>query len=154
MIDRNAVYSRLHKAVFEISELMLAADKNDRWRQGIPARPGYDTDCILTNALEDIDALLALHTALTARLAALEFDALVAAEGPTTEARNGGWVSVEEGLPEDRDELYLIWAASDAIHRIAFPPRKSQTAVTWWDDPTHGFCPVSHWQPLPDPPKP
>ena len=87
-----------------------------------------------------INTLLALHTALTARVAALEFDALVATDGPTTEARNGGWISVKEGLPS-RGEIVEYRGQGEFHDFVSGPAVIARSEAT-------------HWRPLPDAPRP
>lgn len=57
------------------------------------------------------------------------------------------WVSVEERLPEQRG-AYLVATEDDDVYDAEFVPSVKQ----WWIDDDLRLD-VTHWQPLPDPPK-
>lgn len=64
------------------------------------------------------------------------------------------WISVEDELPPSCDEVFIwprpefndmeIYTASYYIHSNCFEV---------WDGCDHTPVPVTHWMPLPDPPK-
>ena len=57
------------------------------------------------------------------------------------------WVSVEERLPEQRD-AYLVATEDGDVYDAEFIPSVKQ----WWIDDDLRLD-VTHWQPLPEPPK-
>ena len=66
------------------------------------------------------------------------------------------WISVEERLPEDAGLLergyarYLVWEKAYNNHVIGFWYGKD---LGWETQIAEDYSEVTHWQPLPDPPK-
>jgi len=62
---RAAAMEQINRALEEVSE--IARDPRRRFRMSIPARPDYDSDILITQALVEARALLALPVAETQR---------------------------------------------------------------------------------------
>jgi len=60
------------------------------------------------------------------------------------------WVSVEDGLPDDYQDVLINTAYSKQA--VAY---RMQDSATWLDSmrPNQTYGSVTHWQPLPAPPK-
>lgn len=67
-----------------------------------------------------------------------------------------GWVSVEDGLPEDGEDVLCISKSincpvlanynNSAFEVKKYPCPSDRVLIAYWED-------VTHWQPLPNPPK-
>ena len=57
---------------------------------------------------------------------------------------SGGWISVEERLP-DEEGLYLTWDKAPS-YGISWFDMRSLSKYTWQHE-------ITHWMPLPEPPK-
>lgn len=73
-------------------------------------------------------------------------------EGWQAKAAQSEWISVEDKLPELNKEVLVVWSDSE----IGFASRiKSECKEErWnWDIATLFDGKITHWQPLPEPPK-
>jgi hypothetical protein len=63
---------------------------------------------------------------------------------------NMEWISVKDRLPDDRSEMYLVWYTKTNSWEFAFIEHDGE-----WDLPDQGWggANVTHWMPLPEPPK-
>lgn len=61
--------------------------------------------------------------------------------------RDDGWINVEDRLPTKKDQYYLCFYAKECMIEKAF-----WSGLNWYHD-THTLKKVTHWQPLPEPPK-
>ncbi len=84
------------------------------------------------------------------------------------DALRGQWRSVEDELPEESHEVYdtgvslslakeflVLVEYNEGIfdHFVAFRKKfRGDSEWTWWDCESIGF--VTHWMPIPEPPKP
>ena len=71
-------------------------------------------------------------------------------------AKKDGWISVDTALPDDCDE-YAVWMLDTITQQEYFTtshlnPAKTGFYVDYIDDDTPREQ-VTHWQPLPEPPK-
>lgn len=58
------------------------------------------------------------------------------------------WISVDDRLPEDGDEI-LMW--SEVFHGVVLGDRSDGE---WWNESDIiTTAKITHWQPLPEPPK-
>lgn len=74
---------------------------------------------------------------------------------PTIEAEPvNGWISVEDRLPDDK-ERYLICTENERIYIAYYQPigDKFSDYEPFWQGSSCRFTSVTHWQPLPKPPK-
>ena len=68
-----------------------------------------------------------------------------------------GWTRVEDGLPEDGEQVYARFAVSKVYEERGFKarpfPDMRTVAITW--PPAFKIAFVTHWQPqqYPDPPE-
>lgn len=70
----------------------------------------------------------------------------------------GEWISVEERLPEPRTEehnlsLAVLVAKSNSDILIGVLHRKGDGRIQWVDCDNYIIGGVTHWMPLPEPPK-
>ncbi len=68
---------------------------------------------------------------------------------------NDGWISVEERLPEPtgmQREFYLVALSNGVVKELAFEFNHYENMLfdVGWHNTAY---PVTHWQPLPQPPK-
>ena len=65
-------------------------------------------------------------------------------------AEQGGWISVEDRLPETEGYVIVAWA-NGYVDLSRFTRDKYSHGGSWH----HDFIPddITHWQPLPQPPK-
>ena len=61
------------------------------------------------------------------------------------------WISVEDRLPE-KQGYYLVYTEEDGVFSAEYNPKRERCP---WTDESEGYCdfPVTHWMPLPEPPK-
>ena len=74
----------------------------------------------------------------------------------TPSVKAEGWVSVEDGLPEDGEDVLCISKSincpvlsnynNSAFEVKKYPCPSDRVLIAYWED-------VTHWQPLPNPPK-
>ena len=62
--------------------------------------------------------------------------------------QKSGWISVEDRLPE-KEGVYLVHTTYNIIETEVFYISKHDDISYWWD--LDGM--VTHWMPLPEPPK-
>lgn len=62
------------------------------------------------------------------------------------EVSNGGWISVKDRLPDPNNFVLTI-------DKLGFFYMDSVNKNGKWDEQDGGFNPVTHWMPLPEPPK-
>lgn len=60
----------------------------------------------------------------------------------------GGWISVKDSLPENKGD-YLIYNTDGTVWPYWYDPFTSQ----WFDSLGYRTESVTHWMPLPEPPK-
>ena len=60
------------------------------------------------------------------------------------------WISTKDELPENH-KLIMFWSSNDCMVRIGALYAKSGKFIA--DGDKYYGCDVSHWQPLPEPPK-
>lgn len=61
-----------------------------------------------------------------------------------------GWISAKDKLPEYNKVVIVIWIKHDQIRRMGFGTLQSHGV---WYVHNEGMPPVTHWRPLPEPPK-
>lgn len=71
-------------------------------------------------------------------------------EGWQAKAAQSAWISVEERLPEINKEVLVAW--TDGVVGRARHINDESEKQTW--DIYSAYEQITHWQPLPEPPKP
>ena len=64
-------------------------------------------------------------------------------------AEEYGWISVEDSLPKLREDVLVAWSDGEIGFARRFNPQNS--GERW--DTTASNATITHWQPLPEPPK-
>jgi len=63
---------------------------------------------------------------------------------------NNGWISVEDELP-NKPGLYLVATSEHGVGLITWS--MGDVTPRWLDSDREQFSGVTHWMPLPEPPK-
>lgn len=112
----------------------------------------------LVGALEHCEGVFMSHSIDHINGGKIEDDALAIIRAALSEAKAGGWVSVDDRLPEQYVEVLV------AFDGITLPSTGQYTGnardVNGWSYPSENFGStdkgtdpiVTHWQPLPAPP--
>ncbi len=58
------------------------------------------------------------------------------------------WIPVSEEMPEQY-ETVIGWAGIQGMGEVFC----TGESFLWCSEESHGFAPITHWMPLPDPPK-
>ena len=63
----------------------------------------------------------------------------------------GEWISVKDRLPNKQGH-YLVYTEEDGVFSAEYDPKRKRAS---WTDDYEGYCDldVTHWMPLPTPPK-
>lgn len=93
------------------------------------------TDCL------NCDLLMTDERILTAYKNAI--DALQNAHGVTVQE----WISVKDGLPEEGEDVLVYRGSGCNVEALESVSRK------YWENDIFSYCRVTHWMPLPQPPK-
>lgn len=64
-------------------------------------------------------------------------------------AAQSEWISVEDRLPQLREDVLVAWSNGEIGFARRFNPQNS--GERW--DTTASYATITHWQPLPEPPK-
>ena len=70
-------------------------------------------------------------------------------EGWQAKAAQSEWISVEDRLPQLREDVLVAWSNGEIGFARRFNPQNNGEC---WDT-TASNATITHWQPLPEPPK-